>query len=997
MTSAFLREYVQDRWSEFKEGLNRRLTKYLDQSLRAAKNGDGDKFVEKLLKLVTEVAYKTIDEDTGKQKWLGGVRFLSHCMKSKQPNELMFVSRVLDAVPNVFGTENEQHAPDVKEMFAILFKQQCCTVRAVAFGCFVTFVTENDGDRRLIKTMAPLMSQVVEICHSACYVENGGEGLALHWLAELEKSLPKLINPHLREILIMCLSGSCSFCNSNQFALFHKYCSMILIARLCAFNVTKDSNYRQLAIKVLAAICEKSTAQLKKHYSVSIEFILAAVLHLMTNLTLDPGVWLDEGDIGGENQEPTVEVAADVLGRISCALKGKAMMKPLLFLVNKMRICVDWRERHAALAGFSAILEGCEKQIEPQAEQYVREILPYLQDKHPRVRHAACHAISSMSSYFASKLQTSCHDTVIPALVNAVKDLSCARVSMSAISALDDFMVDGPNEIFFTHFRAIMDAYIQALAAALYRLQTIGKTSYCEKVIFAMGLMAEAIQDRFTEFYDAIVPHLLRILMTCKAEHEKILRGKAMESLAMIGIAVGKEKFHDDWIVVVELFKKEMPTITFEDPLYMYYTDSCARICKVVGKDFASYLPLIMNYALQMAAYKPQIAIVDEDKAKQDDPVWTYRKIGENFYGISSAGLDEKADTCSWLMQYAKNLEEAFLPYVDKVAKLCVNNLQFFFMDTVRCNAAITMPYLLGCVKGQGVAAMRQLWKKFYSALKNLLAREDEVEVIESIFDAFQESVPFLGADGLAKGEAAEIVALFSHQLRQHEKRRLGYDAERGDEDHDGSKEFRKEMEMEVLARISELLHNLFEVFGEWLFEHVVPAFPNFLQLIDPHRGYQSRQYGVCYINDCLEFAPKKCAKYQNQFVPVMLKCLSDPMPEVRQAAAYGFGVMGELGGPEYQSAVSSALQPLANVTLRADAMASEECADATGNAILAISKILKFFEKHVKLHKSLIEGSEEYKFFKALLHDHQIENMTCAMKEKGVKIRSHKPIPLRS
>ncbi|EPB75445.1 HEAT repeat protein [Ancylostoma ceylanicum] len=763
-------------------------------------------------------------------------------------------------------------------MFAILFKQQCCTVRAVAFGCFVTFVTENDGDRRLIKTMAPLMSQ-------------------------------------------------------------------------CAFNVTKDSNYRQLAIKVLAAICEKSTAQLKKHYSVSIEFILAAVLHLMTNLTLDPGVWLDEGDIGGENQEPTVEVAADVLGRISCALKGKAMMKPLLFLVNKMRICVDWRERHAALAGFSAILEGCEKQIEPQAEQYVREILPYLQDK------------------------------VIPALVNAVKDLSCARVSMSAISALDDFMVDGPNEIFFTHFRAIMDAYIQALAAALYRLQTIGKTSYCEKVIFAMGLMAEAIQDRFTEFYDAIVPHLLRILMTCKAEHEKILRGKAMESLAMIGIAVGKEKFHDDWIVVVELFKKEMPTITFEDPLYMYYTDSCARICKVVGKDFASYLPLIMNYALQMAAYKPQIAIVDEDKAKQDDPVWTYRKIGENFYGISSAGLDEKADTCSWLMQYAKNLEEAFLPYVDKVAKLCVNNLQFFFMDTVRCNAAITMPYLLGCVKGQGVAAMRQLWKKFYSALKNLLAREDEVEVIESIFDAFQESVPFLGADGLAKGEAAEIVALFSHQLRQHEKRRLGYDAERGDEDHDGSKEFRKEMEMEVLARISELLHNLFEVFGEWLFEHVVPAFPNFLQLIDPHRGYQSRQYGVCYINDCLEFAPKKCAKYQNQFVPVMLKCLSDPMPEVRQAAAYGFGVMGELGGPEYQSAVSSALQPLANVTLRADAMASEECADATGNAILAISKILKFFEKHVKLHKSLIEGSEEYKFFKALLHDHQIENMTCAMK----------------
>ncbi|RCN53696.1 hypothetical protein ANCCAN_00190, partial [Ancylostoma caninum] len=68
---------------------------------------------------------------------------------------------------------------------------------------------------------------------------------------------------------------------------------------------------------------------------------------------------------------------------------------------------------------------------------------------------------------------------------------------------------------------------------------------------------------------------------------------------------------------------------------------------------------------------------------------------------------------------------------------------------------------------------------------------------------------------------------------------------------------FLKEIENEILARISEAIHNLFEAFGEAFFDHMEPLIPNFLQLIDLKRTYQSRQYGVCYIIDCIEFAPK--------------------------------------------------------------------------------------------------------------------------------------------
>ncbi|VDK56539.1 unnamed protein product [Cylicostephanus goldi] len=168
------------------------------------------------------------------------------------------------------------------------------------------------------------------------------------------------------------------------------------------------------------------------------------------------------------------------------------------------------------------------------------------------------------------------------------------------------------------------------------------------------------------------------------------------------------------------------------------------------------------------------------------------------------------------------------------------------------------------------------------------------------------------------------------------------------------------EMEGEVLARISDLIHNMFETFGEAFFDCVEPLLPNFVQLIDFHRAYPSRQYGVCYIDDCIEFAPRvsfliphtleewfkcacRCAKYQEQFVPLMLKCLADDYPEVRQAAAYGFGVMGMVGGAEYLNTVTHALEPLAAMVNSPEARLTEESSGATDNGIAAVAKILKY------------------------------------------------------
>lgn len=46
--------------------------------------------------------------------------------------------------------------------------------------------------------------------------------------------------------------------------------------------------------------------------------------------------------------------------------------------------------------------------------------------------------------------------------------------------------------------------------------------------------------------------------------------------------------------------------------------------------------------------------------------------------------------------------------------------------------------------------------------------------------------------------------------------------------------------------------------------------------------------------------------------VPLIIRSLGDEYPEVRQAAAYGVGIMAMSGGADYAEVVAQALEPLA-------------------------------------------------------------------------------------
>ena len=73
-----------------------------------------------------------------------------------------------------------------------------------------------------------------------------------------------------------------------------------------------------------------------------------------------------------------------------------------------------------------------------------------------------------------------------------------------------------------------------------------------------------------------------------------------------------------------------------------------------------------------------------------------------------------------------------------------------------------------------------------------------------------------------------------------------------------------------------------------------------------------------------------------------LLHYVTDPQAEVRQAAAYGCGVMGKHGGPGYASICATAIPRLIEI-IQAPNSRDPENINPTENAISAVTKILKW------------------------------------------------------
>ncbi|KAG1702082.1 Importin-5 [Nymphon striatum] len=407
-------------------------------------------------------------------------------------------------------------------------------------------------------------------------------------------------------------------------------------------------------------------------------------------------------------------------------------------------------------------------------------------------------------------------------------------------------------------------------------------------------------------FSPRFIPCLKYILQNANSPELKVLRGKTIECISLIGLAVGKEKFIPDSEDIMKLLLKSQTNeeeLADDDPQVAYMIAAWARICKILGSDFLPYIPLVMGLIMKTASIKPEVAVLNNDEIPNaDDEDWQFVNLGDQQnFGIRTAGLDEKATACQMLVCYARELKEGFADYAEEVLRLMVPMLRFYFHDSVRIAAAESLPLLLECAKVKGQPFIEGMWNFMLPELLKSLETEPDNDVLGDLMHSLAKCIELLGKGCLTEINMTELLTFMDKMLKNHFEKAADRQKQRKDEDYDEQVEEalvdEDDEDVYLLSKVCDIVHSIFYTHKEEFFLYFDRLLPNFVLLLAPERPWSDHQWGLCIFDDLIEHGGPACIKYQEYFLRPLITYVTDGSAEVRQAAAYGVGVLGQFGG----------------------------------------------------------------------------------------------------
>lgn len=809
-------------------------------------------------------------------------------------------------------------------------------VKIAALNAVINFIQclSNSSDRDRFQDLLPVMMHTLTEA-----LNNGNEATAqeaLELLIELAGTEPRFLRRQLVEVV-----GS-----------------MLQIAEAESL----EEGTRHLAIEfviTLAEARERAPGMMRK-LPQFISRLFAILMKMLLDIEDDP-IWHSaESEDEDAGESSNYSVGQECLDRLSISLGGNTIIPVASEQLPAYLAAPEWEKHHAALIAIAQIAEGCSKVMIKNLERVVSMVLSSFQDPHPRVRWAAINAVGQLSTDLGPDLQEQYHQQVLPALAGAMDDFQNPRVQAHAASAILNFSENCTA--------AILMPYLDGIVSKLLVLLQNGKQMVQEGALTALASVADSSQEQFQKYYDAVMPYLKNILVNATDKSNRMLRAKAMECISLVGMAVGKEKFRDDAIQVMDvLMALQRSQLETDDPTTSYMLQAWARLCKCLGQDFLPYMKVVMPPLLQSAQLKPDVTITsadsDNDIDESDDEGMETITLGDKRIGIKTSVLEEKATACNMLCCYADELKEGFFPWIEQVAPTLVPLLKFYFHEDVRKAAVSAMPELLrsaklaverGLAQGHNETYVKQLSDYIIPALVEAIPKEPDTEICASMLDALNEclqiSGPLLDENQVRSivNEIKQVITASSSRKRERAERAKAedFDAEEGE-----LLKEENEAEEEVFEQVGEILGTMVKTFKA----SFLPFFDELSSYLTPMWGKdktaEERRIAICIFDDVAEQCRETALKYYDTYLPFLLEACNDENPDVRQAAVYGLGVCAEFGSSVFKPLVGEALSRL-NVVIRDPNALQPDNVMAYDNAVSALGKICQY-------HRDSIDSSQ--------------------------------------
>ncbi|KAJ2693743.1 importin subunit beta-3, partial [Coemansia spiralis] len=403
-----------------------------------------------------------------------------------------------------------------------------------------------------------------------------------------------------------------------------------------------------------------------------------------------------------------------------------------------------------------------------------------------------------------------------------------------------------------------------------------------------------------------------------------------------------------------------------DDPQASYLQASWARLCRLMGADFAPLLPVVMPPLLAAARQQPDLAVLDPEEDPETsysaEDGWEFANLGGQHVGIRTTALEEKCDAVELLGTYARDLGPAFLPHAAETLELLVPLFRFYFHEGVRAAAAAAVPHMLLALRASGDgAAMAQAWGPVCDRYTAALLSEEDDSFALQLFASFAESLGVVSEASMTGEQMEAFVAACVQQMTKYHGRMKEREAARAaDEvDEDDEDQMAEEEALEGLAvdEVAKALHAVFRAHGTAFapaFHAMLPVAHKYLHERDP----AARQWAICIFDDLVEFTGPASAPYAADFLEPLTAALRDTAAsDLRQAAAYGVGVMAQFGGDAYADYVAgTALPALLAAIARPDARDTDNVF-ATENMVSAVAKVLRFCSAKVADPRAVLQA----------------------------------------
>ncbi|KAJ2366878.1 importin subunit beta-3 [Coemansia sp. RSA 2607] len=578
--------------------------------------------------------------------------------------------------------------------------------------------------------------------------------------------------------------------------------------------------------------------------------------------------------------------------------------------------------------------------------QIVGLVTDKFNDPNPRVRYAACNCIGQMSTDFAPAMQEKYASETVPRLLAAMGD-SHARVQAHAAAAMVNFAEEAS--------KTTLEPYLDALLERLLAMLRSDRRFVQEQAITTIATVAENAQSRFTAYYGAIMPMLLNVLEQVTDADYRMLRGKAMECATFVALAVGREVFEPDSARLVKLLTAAQQAVTdADDPQASYLQQAWARLCRLLGRDFEPLLPVVMPPLLTAAAQQPDFAVLaaDEDAEAQyaAEDGWEFTQLGGQQVGIRTSALEDKLEAVELLASYAGDLGSGFVSYAAQTLEIMVPLFRFYYHEGVRQAAATAVPVVLASLRDSGDAAtLRTAWVAVCDKYISVMDGEDDDAFATQLFAGFAEAVGVAGASCMSETQLVAFtdacVQLMTRYLQRMQERAAARAAQELDEDDEEQLLEDELIEGQAVDEVAKALHAVLRAHGAAyvpVFERLLPLARQYLQ---QEHDPAARQWAICVFDDLVEFTGPASAPHAAEFLAAISAALRQTeAPDLRQAAAYGVGVMATKGGDAYADFVlSTALPTMLDMLARSDARDTENIF-ATENIVATLAKILRAY-----------------------------------------------------